>query len=148
MRRKYISNKQIPINLFSFLDILGGTIGILTLMIAIFMIQMSINNEIVNITPVPGSLEDKKNLSYIICDGNGQVLIHHNQITNQTDINSDLIDNLLNEMQDREKHLIIAVRPNGFEDFRNLRDRIESLNISAGYQPIAQDWEVKFQKYD
>ena len=148
MRRKYISNKQIPINLFSFLDILGGTIGILTLMIAIFMIQMSINNEIVNITPVPGSLEEKKNLSYIICDGNGQVLIHHNQITNQTDINSDLIDNLLNEMQDREKHLIIAVRPNGFEDFRNLRDRIESLNISAGYQPIAQDWEVKFQKYD
>ena len=148
MRRKYISNKEIPINLFSFLDILGGTIGILTLMIAIFMIQMSVNNEIVNITPVPGSLEDKKILSYIICDGNGQVSIHHNQITNQTDINSDLIDNLLNEMEDREKHLIIAVRPNGFEDFRKLRDRIESLNISAGYQPIDEDWEIKFQKYD
>ena len=148
MRRKYISNKEIPINLFSFLDILGGTIGILTLMIAIFMIQMSINNEIVNITPVPGSLEEKKNLSYIICDGNGQVLIHHNQITNKSDINSNLIDNLLAEMKDKENHLIIAVRPNGFEDFRNLRDRIENLNISAGYQPIDQDWEIKFKKYD
>ena len=148
MRRKYISNKQIPINLFSFLDILGGTIGILTLMIAIFMIQMSINNEIVNITPVPGSLEEKKNLSYIICDGNGQVLIHHNQITNKSDINSNLIDNLLAEMKDKENQVIIAVRPNGFEDFRNLRDRIESLNISAGYQPIDQDWEIQFKKYD
>ncbi len=146
MRRKYISNKKITITLFSFLDILGGTIGILTLMIAIFMIQMSINNEVVNITPVPGSLEDKKYLSYIICNGNGQVVINNNQITTPTNINSNLIDNLLIEMEDREKHLIIAVRPNSFEDFRKLRDRIERLNISVGYQPIAQDWEIKFPK--
>ena len=146
MRRKYISNKEIPITLFSFLDILGGTIGILTLMIAIFMIQMSINNEVVNITPVPGTLEDKKYLSYIICNGNGQVVINHNQITNQTNINSKLIDDLLIELEDREKHLIIAVRPDGFEDFRNLRDRIETLNISVGYQPIDKDWEIKFSK--
>ena len=146
MRRKFISNKQFPISLFSFLDILGGTIGILTLMIAIFMIQMSINNEVVNITTVPGSLEDKKDLSYIICNGNGQVVIHNNQITNETDINSNLIDNLLIELEDRDKHLIIAVRPNGFEDFRGLRDRIERLNISVGYQPIDKDWEIKFPK--
>lgn len=146
MRRKSISNKKIPITLFSFLDILGGTIGILTLMIAIFMIQMSVNNEVVNIIPVPGSLEDKKNLSYIICNGNGKVLINNNQITNQTDINSKLIDNLLIEMEDSQKHLIIAVRPNAFEDFKKLRDRIERLNISVGYQPINQDWEIKFPK--
>ena len=109
-------------------------------------ILLSMNNEVVNITPVPGSLEDKKYLSYIICNGNGQVLINHNQITNQTDIESYLINNLLDEMEDREKHLIIAVRPNAFEDFRKLRDRIERLNISVGYQPIDHDWEIKFPK--
>ena len=146
MRRKYIRNKEIPITLFSFLDILGGTIGILTLIIAIFMIQMSINNEVVNITPIPGSLEDKKNLSYIIFNGNGQVVINHNQITNKTDIKSNLLDNLLIEMEDKEKHLIVAVRPNAFEDFRQLRDKIERLNISVGYQPIDQNWEIKLPK--
>ena len=146
MRRKYIRSNKIPITLFSFLDILGGTIGILTLIIAIFMIQMSINNEVVNIIPIPGSLEDKKNLSYIICNGNSQVVVHHNQITNQTNINSNLIDNLLIEMQYKEKHLIVAVRPNAFEDFRKLRDRIERLDISVGYQPIDQNWEIRFPK--
>ena len=146
MRRKYLSKKKVPITLFSFLDILGGTIGILTLMIAIFMIQMSMNNEVVNIIPLPGSLEDKKDLSYIICNGNGQIVIHHNQITNKTDINSKLIDNLLFEMEVEKKHLIIAVRPNSFVDFRKLRDRVERLNISVGYQPIDQDWDINFQK--
>lgn len=146
MRRKYLSNKKFPISLFSFLDILGGTIGILTLMIAIFMIEMSMNNEVINITPLPGSLEDKKYLSYIICNGKGQVVINHNQITTQTDINSNLIDNLLIEMEDREKHLIVAVRPNSFEDFRKLRNRIERLNISVGYQPIDKDWQINFPK--
>ena len=146
MRRKYINNKKVPISLFSFLDILGGTIGILTLMIAIFMIQMSINNEVVNITTVPGSLEDKKNLSFIVCNGNGKISISHNQITNETNIESAQIDKLLIEMEDREKHLIIAVRPNAFEDFKKLRNRVEKLNISVGYQPIDQDWEIKFPK--
>ena len=146
MRKNLRKNNKIPISLFSFLDILGGTIGILTLIIAIFMIQMSVNDVVVDIVSIPGSLEDKKNSSYIVCNGNGEVTVYHKKITTQTTINSTLIDNLLNELKSQKEHLIIAVRPNSFQDFKSLRNRVENFNISAGYQPIDKDWQIKFPK--
>ena len=144
MRRKFRRNNKIPITLFSFLDILGGTIGILTLIISIFMIQMSMNNEVVNISPIPGSFKDRKILSYIVCNGDGEVIVHHNQITTKTDLKSKLVANILIDIEKRKNHLIIAVRPNSFKDFRDLRNRVEKLNIIAGYQPIDQNWQIKF----
>jgi len=70
MRTRQPMQVQKPLSLFSFLDILGGTIGIRTLIIAVFLIQKAVGNQIVQLVP-DSSTEQDKVASYIICNGGG-----------------------------------------------------------------------------
>ena len=67
-RLKSIRQQSTPISLFSFLDILGGTIGILILIISVFFIQLQTGKQIVQMVAETSQIE-KKIPRYIVCNG-------------------------------------------------------------------------------
>lgn len=143
MRRKNMQRSTSQVSLFSFLDILGGTIGILTLIIAIFLIQMGQGNQIVQMIS-EGSDFQNDVASYIICNGNGKVEIHQGGQPKTTTVTDISVGNLLNEIKkDKSRYLIIGVRPDGFEDFRTIRSRAEALGIPIGYEPLDTGWRIR-----
>jgi hypothetical protein len=142
MKRQLTASSQ-PLSLFSFLDILGGTIGILTLIIAVFMIQMAIGNQIVQLVPEGGSTQEKI-ASYIICNGSGEIEIHDQGGSYITNIGDARILTLFNSIKaSSDRYLILGVRPNGFNDFKVLRDRAESQRITIGYEPLDEGWRLR-----
>ena len=60
MTRRALKRNSAPVSLFSFLDILGGTIGILTLIIAVFLIQMGRGNQVVQMVSEGSSYQERQ----------------------------------------------------------------------------------------
>ena len=143
MHRRVIRHNSAAVSLISFLDILGGTIGALTLIIAIFLIQMGRGNQIVQLESKHSNYQDKT-ASYIICNGNGVVELHAGGKPQTTMLNSPILESVLAELNsDKRRYLIIGVRPNGFDDFENLRRRAERLKIPVGYEPLDAGWRIR-----
>ena len=74
-RRKKSSGA--PVSFFSFLDILGGTIGVLVLIVAVFTMQIKPNSKSVQLLASDAYDEQFKRPSYIICNGGGILEVHH-----------------------------------------------------------------------
>ena len=143
MSRRVIQRRTAQVSLFSFLDILGGTIGILTLIIAVFLIQMGQGNQIVQMISDGSAYQDRV-ASYIICNGQGRVDIHDDGIAESTGINSGLVQNLLVSIRNsNDRYLILGVRPDGFDDFEALRARAEAMGIPVGYEPLDNGWRIR-----
>ena len=143
MSRRVIQRKTAQVSLFSFLDILGGTVGILTLIIAVFLIQMGQGNQIVQMVSDGSAYQDRV-ASYIICNGQGRVDIHDDGIAESTGINSGLVQNLLVSIRNsNDRYLILGVRPDGFDDFEALRARAEAMGIPVGYEPLDNGWRIR-----
>lgn len=143
MTRRVIQRRTAQVSLFSFLDILGGTIGILTLIIAVFLIQMGQGNQIVQMV-TDGSTYQDSVASYIICNGQGKVDVHDDGIAESTFIDSNLVQNLLISIsKSKGRYLILGVRPDGFDDFEALRARAETMGIPVGYEPLDNGWRIR-----
>ena len=143
MSRRVIQRKTAQVSLFSFLDILGGTVGILTLIIAVFLIQMGQGNQIVQMVSDGSAYQDRV-ASYIICNGQGRVDVHDDGIAESTGINSGLVQNLLVSIRNsNDRYLILGVRPDGFDDFEALRARAEAMGIPVGYEPLDNGWRIR-----
>jgi len=143
MPRRIVRHNPAAVSLFSFLDILGGTIGVLTLIIAVFLIQMGRGNQIVQLESKNSKYQDRT-ASYIICNGNGVVELHAEGKPQTTTLNSSTLESALAELKgDKSRYLIIGVRPNGFDDFENLRGRAEALKIPVGYEPLDDGWRIR-----
>ena len=143
MSRRVIQRRTAQVSLFSFLDILGGTIGILTLIIAVFLIQMGQGNQIVQMISDGSAYQDRV-ASYIICNGQGRVDVHDDGIAESTGINSGLVQNLLVSIRNsNDRYLILGVRPDGFDDFEALRARAEAMGIPVGYEPLDNGWRIR-----
>ena len=143
MTRRVIQRRTAQVSLFSFLDILGGTIGILTLIIAVFLIQMGQGNQIVQMV-TDGSTYQDSVASYIICNGQGKVDVHDDGIAEATFIDSNLVQNLLISIsKSKGRYLILGVRPDGFDDFEALRARAETMGIPVGYEPLDNGWRIR-----
>lgn len=143
MTRRAIQRRTSPVSLFSFLDILGGTVGVLTLIIAVFLIQMGQGKQIVQLVS-EGSQFQTRTASYIICNGGGEVEIHSAGKALATTIESQEVQDLLNELMGSDKrYLILGVRPNGFSDFKAIRTRAEEMNIPVGYEPLDDGWKIR-----
>ena len=143
MSRRLIQRKTAQVSLFSFLDILGGTIGILTLIIAVFLIQMGQGNQIVQMVSDGSAYQDRV-ASYIICNGQGRVDVHDDGIAQSVDMNSGLVQNLLMSIRNsKDRYLILGVRPDGFDDFEALRARAEAMGIPVGYEPLDNGWRIR-----
>jgi len=143
MSRRVIQRKTAQVSLFSFLDVLGGTIGILTLIIAVFLIQMGQGNQIVQMVSDGSAYQDRV-ASYIICNGQGRVDVHDDGIAQSVDMNSGMVQNLLMSIRNsKDRYLILGVRPDGFDDFESLRARAEDMGIPVGYEPLDNGWRIR-----
>lgn len=145
MRRRLRTIQQSPpVSLFSFLDILGGTIGILILIISVFFIQMQSGKQIVQMVAETSQVE-KRTPRYIVCNGNGIIEIHDIGSSFEENLDSPKIGALIERIRssNNREYLIIGVRPNGFEDFKVLRDRAESSGVILGYEPIDVGWRIR-----
>jgi len=145
MRRRLRTIQQSPpVSLFSFLDILGGTIGILILIISVFFIQMQSGKQIVQMVAETSQVE-KRTPRYIVCNGNGIIEIHDIGNSFEENLDSPKIGALIERIRSSNKreYLIIGVRPNGFEDFKVLRDRAELSGVTLGYEPIDVGWRIR-----
>ena len=143
MSRRVIQRRTAQVSLFSFLDILGGTIGILTLIIAVFLIQMGQGNQIVQMVSDGSAYQDRV-ASYIICNGQGRVDVHDDGIAQSVNMNSGLVQNLLMSIRNsKDRYLILGVRPDGFDDFEALRARAEAMGIPVGYEPLDNGWRIR-----
>lgn len=133
-----------PVTLFSFLDILGGTIGVLILIISVFFVQMKAGKQIVQMVAETSQAEQSV-ASYIICNGFGEVEIHEGGKSYATDISNRRVSDLMDKIKKSrgKRYLIIGVRPSGFDDFKRLRSQGESAGISLGYEPLDEGWRIR-----
>lgn len=153
MPRRSYSRQFIEVELFPFLSILACTIGTLILLIIVLTTQLYSSQKEVTIiakTETEGTGKNKgKTPRYIECRQDG-VIIHPHQKLIQTKtldkVNSPL-QTLLNEVKKRRdrEYLIVAVRPNGIEVFKKVRNLIETQGIDIGYEPIDKDWKLKIE---
>lgn len=133
-----------PVSLFPFLSILAGTIGILVLMISVFISQMKMGHQIVELS-VETSQKQDRIASYIICNGSKSIEIHDDGKSFQTNLGDPQVDSLIKSIQANQasRYLIISVRPSGFSDFEELRDRAETAGIDIGYEPLDEGWRIR-----
>lgn len=54
---------------------------------------------------------------------------------------------LLVQVQSRRdaEYVIVAVRPDGFELFDEVRDEVEGRGIQIGYEPVDADWKLRIR---
>jgi hypothetical protein len=86
----------------------------------------------------------ERTAAYVICNGGGVVELHTGGKPQSTTLNSPTLESALAELKgDKNRYLIIGVRPNGFDDFENLRARAEGLRIPVGYEPLDDGWRIR-----
>jgi hypothetical protein len=151
MRRRTVSRKFIEIELFPFLSVLACTIGTLILLIIVASTQiLSSQPEVTIVARNEDGQNEAKTPFYIECRENG-IVIHPGEVfVPQPAIAqpNSALGQLLNRVsarRDRE-YLIVAVRPDGLEVFREVRDLIEQRDIDIGYEPIDKGWQLKLQE--
>jgi len=133
-----------PVTLFSFLDILAGTVGVLVLIIAVFFLQLKEGRQIIQLVAETSEVQ-KSVPSYIICNGSGQVEVHDQGGSFSASISDQRVAALIERIKksNRAQYLIIGVRPDGFDDFGELRRRAESSGIQIGYEPLDKGWRIR-----
>jgi hypothetical protein len=153
MPRRSYSRQFIEVELFPFLSILACTIGSLILIIIVLTTQLYTSQKEVTIVARAEKETGKsrgKSPRYIECRNNG-IIIHPDgelvPIKNLENQNSPL-KTLLNEVKEKRdrEYLIVAVRPDGIEVFKKVRDLIETQGIDIGYEPIDKDWKLKVEQ--
>lgn len=150
-RRYQASRPPTQIELFPFLSILACTIGTLILLIIVITTQ-TFSEDSQEVTIVARSEEGDNRLKsphYIVCQADG-VVVHPNQEfipEQQIGQGDSALAELLAQIRRRREseYLIVAVRPNGIEVFKKVRDLVEGQGIDIGYEPIDQDWELKIE---
>lgn len=153
MRRRSSSRPTIEIELFPFLSILACTIGTLILLIIVMTTQLFDSQREVTILAKTENNEEGKNQSktprYIECRKNGIILHPSQEFVKKSDIenSNSALKRLLNEVKQNsnKEYLIVAIRPDGIEVFKKVRDLIEQQGIDIGYEPIDKDWTLKIE---
>lgn len=133
-----------PVSLFSFLDILAGTIGILILIIAVFFLQLKEGRQIVQLIADASTVQNSVP-SYIICNGDGKVEMHDQGESSSMSISDLRVAGLIERIRksNGSQYLIIGVRPDGFNEFEALRQKAEAAGIKIGYEPLDEGWRIR-----
>ena len=138
------------VDLFSFLNIMTATIGVQTLLLVVFALQIKPGIQSVQLLPAGGAGTGKQG-NYIICNGNGKLeILESGKKIKKININNNEIDAILDRInnQSRQQYVVIGVRPNGFNDFESIRSKLEYREMQFGYEPIEKDLEIKFPNQD
>ncbi|MDJ0897640.1 MAG: hypothetical protein QNJ55_02430 [Xenococcus sp. MO_188.B8] len=151
-KRRRRHNSQPSQDLESFLDILTCTIGIFILMIIIMTTQAVNQQEVTIVAKTEGEngVNKSKNPRYIECRSNGVILYPGEEFVSQENLNApnSAVTKLIAEIQknrDRE-YLIVAVRSNGIDTFKLVRNLVERAEIDIGYEPIDANWQLKIEE--
>lgn len=149
MRRRSKSNK-VELELFPFLSVLACTIGSLILLIIVISTEtLNDNPEVTIIARSEGGVNQKKQPRYIECKEDGIVIYPSQEFVSKNEMNkpNSKLANFINEIkQNKDKeYIIVAIRPSGIEVFDTLRDIIMKEEIDIGYEPIEEDWTLKFE---
>jgi hypothetical protein len=148
MRRRSKSSK-IVLELFPFLSVLACTIGSLILLIIVVSTETLNNNpEVTIIARSEGGVNQKKQPRYIECKEDGIVIYPSQEFVSKNDMtkSNSPLTKFINEVKKNKdkEYIIVAVRPSGIEVFDTLRDIIMGEEIDIGYEPIEEDWVLKF----
>ena len=151
-RRYQPSRPSNQVELFPFLSVLACTIGSLILLIIVITTQTfsEDSQEVTIIAQTEEGFNSAKSPHYIVCQEDG-VVIHPSQEfvpEQQIGTENSALAELIAQISRRKnsEYLIVAVRPNGIEVFKKVRDLVEGQGIDIGYEPIDQDWELKVQE--
>ena len=132
-------------DLSPFLNIMTATIGVQTLTLVIFALQIKPGVRAVKLLPADGEGKGKSG-NYVICNKGGDLnmLIRNKKIDMNVD-NGEL-DNLIEGLGKDEtpQYLVIGVRPEGYQCFEKLRSKAEFNKLEFGYEPIESDLKVEF----
>ena len=149
--RRRRQNSQPSQNLESFLDILTCTIGIFILMIIIMTTQVVNQQKVTIVAKTEGEngVNQSKNPRYIECRHNGVILYPGEKFVPQEKLNdpNSAVTKLIAQIQenrDRE-YLIVAVRSNGIDTFKLVRNLVEKAKIDIGYEPIDANWQLEIE---
>ena len=138
------------VDLFSFLNIMTATIGVQTLLLVVFALQIKPGIQSVQLLPAGGAGAGKQG-NYIICNGNGDLeVLENGKSIQELSIRNNKIDEILDRINNKSKpqYIVIGVRPSGFSDFESIRSKLEYREMQFGYEPIEKDLEIKFPKQD
>ena len=138
------------VDLFSFLNIMTATIGVQTLLLVVFALQIKPGIQSVRLLPAGGAGTGKQG-NYIICNGNGNLdILESGKKIQKIGISGNEIDVVLDRIQNktRPQYVVIGVRPSGFSDFESIRSKLEYREIQFGYEPIEKELEIKFPNQD
>ena len=138
------------VDLFSFLNIMTATIGVQTLLLVVFALQIKPGIQSVQLLPAGGAGAGKQG-NYIICNGNGNLeVLESGKKIQKINIGNDEIDVILDRIknQSRPQYVVIGVRPSGFIDFESIRSKLEYREMQFGYEPIEKNLEIKFPEKD
>ena len=142
-RRK--KKDDVGMDLFSFLNIMTATIGVQTLTLVIFALQIKPGVKAVKLLPAGGEGKAKSG-NYIVCNQNGELdmLIKNQRLT--MNVNNDNIDSIIEDLSSDEtpQYLVLGVRPEGYSCFEKLRSKAEFNKLEFGYEPIESDLKVQF----
>ena len=138
------------VDLFSFLNIMTATIGVQTLLLVVFALQIKPGIQSVQLLPAGGAGAGKQG-NYIICNGNGNLeVLENGKRIQKIRISDDEIDAILDRInnQSRQQYVVIGVRPDGFSDFESIRSKLEYREMEFGYEPIEKNLDIKFPEQD
>ncbi len=152
MPRRSISRQTNEVELFPFLSILACTIGTLILLIIVLTTQALNKQEVTIVARTEGEngVNKSKNPRYIECKSDGVVLYPGEEFVPQENLNApnSAMTKLIAQVEknrDRE-YLIVAVRSNGIDTFKLVRNLVEGAKIDIGYEPIDANWQLKIQE--
>ena len=138
---------DVGMDLSSFLNIMTATIGVQTLTLVIFALQIKPGVRAVKLLPAGGEGKAMSG-NYVICNREGELnmLIRNQKIT--MNINDERLDAMIKGLgtDQTPQYLVIGVRPEGYQCFEKLRSKAEFNKLEYGFEPIESDLKVEFPK--
>lgn len=134
-------------DLSSFLNIMTATIGVQTLTLVIFALQIKPGVKAVKLLPAGGEGKAKSG-NYIVCNAEGDLdmLIRNERM--DMNVNDVKLDGIIKSLGSDEtpQYIVMGVRPEGYTCFEKLRSKAEFNKLEYGYEPIESDLKVEFPK--
>ena len=132
-------------DLSSFLNIMTATIGVQTLTLVIFALQIKPGVKAVKLLPAGGEGKAKSG-NYIVCNKEGDLdmLIRNERM--DMNVNDEKLDGIIKSLGSDEtpQYIVMGVRPEGYTCFEKLRSKTEFNKLEYGYEPIESDLKVEF----
>lgn len=144
------SRPRIQADLFPFLSILVCTMGTLILLIIVLTSQtLSNQRQVTIVAKSENGVNQSKQPRYIECRSDGVVIYPSQTFVSLSELNNSYspLETLLQQISaNRDKeYLIVAIRQDGIDVFKQVRSQIEQRGIDLGFEPLDEGWKLKIK---